>query len=254
MPELRRQVIKTTPVAILQVNPRADKRLAKIAERAMERELRDRYATMADIIKDLKDLEKVSLDDNFRLTPEPEPIVPAPPGPLSSELIGYCLAAVAIVTVLVLASDHDGFGQWLYAGNLDPTYKIGRTDFTNVSKFSGDSGKGLLIEPDAKIVVGGLSSWSGRRNFAIARYHPDGSLDGNFGSGGKFVTDLGSDAEAADIALHPYGTTPKAVLTTARRLIPRRATASARTEWPIPTSSADTRYGPWRFTPTTRSW
>jgi hypothetical protein len=42
------------PEPILKVNPKASKELAAIAEWAMARELRDRYATMADVLSDLE--------------------------------------------------------------------------------------------------------------------------------------------------------------------------------------------------------
>jgi len=42
-----------SPEPILSVNPKADRLLTRIAEGAMARELRDRYATMADVLADL---------------------------------------------------------------------------------------------------------------------------------------------------------------------------------------------------------
>ncbi len=46
------------PEPILKVNPKASKELAAIAEWAMARELRDRYATMADVLSDLERVAK----------------------------------------------------------------------------------------------------------------------------------------------------------------------------------------------------
>ena len=45
-------------VLIQLVNPRAHRGLARIAEGAMARELRDRYATMTDVIADLDRVAK----------------------------------------------------------------------------------------------------------------------------------------------------------------------------------------------------
>lgn len=49
-----------------------------------------------------------------------------------------------------------------------------------------DEADGLLIQPDGKIVAVG---WT-RFDFAMARYHPDGSLDHGFGNQGRVVTDF----------------------------------------------------------------
>jgi DNA-binding beta-propeller fold protein YncE len=52
--EVRRQIIAGPPAAIAWLNPKADARLAAVAEGAMGRELRDRYADMGDVVADLK--------------------------------------------------------------------------------------------------------------------------------------------------------------------------------------------------------
>ena len=52
--EVRRQIIAGPPKAIRFLNPKADEGLAGVAEGAMGRELRDRYADMDDIVADLK--------------------------------------------------------------------------------------------------------------------------------------------------------------------------------------------------------
>ena len=44
----------------------------------------------------------------------------------------------------------------------------------------------VAVQPDGKIV--GVGLWNG--DLALARYNPDGSLDANFGSGGKVLTDF----------------------------------------------------------------
>jgi len=52
--EIRRQILAQPPQAITTVNPRADRALASVAEGAMGRELRDRYADMSDVLADLQ--------------------------------------------------------------------------------------------------------------------------------------------------------------------------------------------------------
>jgi uncharacterized delta-60 repeat protein len=57
---------------------------------------------------------------------------------------------------------------------------------------------------DSKIVLAGavIGNW----DFALARYHPNGSLDTSFGSGGKVTTNLGLFQESvADVVIQPDG-------------------------------------------------
>src|SRR3982750_592269 len=51
--ELLRQITTTPPEPLRAVQPGADPGLARIAEWAMARQLRDRYAQMADVVTDL---------------------------------------------------------------------------------------------------------------------------------------------------------------------------------------------------------
>ena len=48
----------------------------------------------------------------------------------------------------------------------------------------------LVIQPDGKIVVAGLSSTGSIDQFALARYDVNGVLDNTFGSGGIVVTNI----------------------------------------------------------------
>jgi uncharacterized delta-60 repeat protein len=77
-------------------------------------------------------------------------------------------------------------------GTLDTSFSNDgktRTDFT-----SGlDVGGGVGLEPDGKIVVGGLAN---SVMFALARYNVDGTLDGSFGAGGKVTTQFSEGPSA----------------------------------------------------------
>jgi uncharacterized delta-60 repeat protein len=77
-------------------------------------------------------------------------------------------------------------------GTLDPGFGTGgkvTTDFG--SPF--DQAFGVAIQADGKIVAAG----SDLGDFALARYNPDGSADGTFGTGGKVTTDFGGQVEQA---------------------------------------------------------
>ena len=64
----------------------------------------------------------------------------------------------------------------------------------------------VAIQPDGKIVAAGLiRKKNGDRDFALARYTPDGSLDNSFSGDGKLTTDFGGDDRAAAVAIRPDG-------------------------------------------------
>ena len=85
-------------------------------------------------------------------------------------------------------------------GTVDPSFgSSGRvtTAFGPLNEIVAEVG----IQADGKLVATGYSD-SGVINrpdqdFALARYNPDGSLDGSFGSGGTVVTDFGLTNEIA---------------------------------------------------------
>src|SRR5262245_51718892 len=93
-------------------------------------------------------------------------------------------AATALVTLMlawpsphtVLAAD----------GDLDAT-------FDGDGKVTTDSGGqdrafAVAVQPDGKIVVAGNSQPAGGRQFGLARYNVDGSLDTSFGGTGLVQT------------------------------------------------------------------
>ena len=86
----------------------------------------------------------------------------------------------------------------LAIGDLDPTFGDGGKVFTNRFVNSVDRNEEarsvFAIQADGKIVVGGWTQNSTNTNndFALRRYNMDGSLDMNFGAGGKVTTAFGS--------------------------------------------------------------
>jgi uncharacterized delta-60 repeat protein len=71
------------------------------------------------------------------------------------------------------------------------------TDFAGGS----DAAWAVAIQPDGKIVAAGVADG----DFALARYHADGSLDLRFGIGGKITVDLGGDDKVNALAFQPDG-------------------------------------------------
>jgi uncharacterized delta-60 repeat protein len=86
-------------------------------------------------------------------------------------------------------------------GSLDLSFGVqGKT----TTDFGGapDSARSVLVQPDGKILVGGLAD-PGR--FGLVRYTPDGSLDPSFGVDGVVTTEFGEYASLSGLGLHSDG-------------------------------------------------
>jgi uncharacterized delta-60 repeat protein len=81
-------------------------------------------------------------------------------------------------------------------GSLDATFGTGGRVTTDIGTL--EHAESVKIQSDGKIVVAGYTFVGPGADFVLVRYNSDGSLDGSFGSGGKVVTDLGSDGDQAD--------------------------------------------------------
>jgi uncharacterized delta-60 repeat protein len=91
-------------------------------------------------------------------------------------------------------------------GKLDDSFGTkGRvtTDFPGLAAVPS----AVVVQPDGKILVAGgaypLFVFAG--NFKLARYNPDGTLDGGFGNGGIVTTNFGHGSYAFGLALQPDG-------------------------------------------------
>ncbi len=102
----------------------------------------------------------------------------------------------------LISGDLDfGLARYHPDGTLDPTFgnqgKV-NTDFGGLERIYA-----LLLQVDGKIVAGGMTTYRGREVSALARYHPDGSLDLSFGVGGKMTSDFGTSSQIRALLLHP---------------------------------------------------
>jgi uncharacterized delta-60 repeat protein len=87
-------------------------------------------------------------------------------------------------------------------GTLDPGFGAGGRVITDMG--GHDMVPMLAIQPDGKIVAAGSIGPIGSNDFGLARYHPDGTLDGTFGIGGRVSTDFaGLDDGAQAVVLQP---------------------------------------------------
>jgi uncharacterized delta-60 repeat protein len=77
-------------------------------------------------------------------------------------------------------------------GTLDPSFGTGGKVITAVGPGTRrDRAHDVAVLADGKILVAGFADMgpgAGRRNFMLARYNPNGTLDGSFGSGGIVLT------------------------------------------------------------------
>jgi len=87
-------------------------------------------------------------------------------------------------------------------GDLDPSFSADGRVTTDLAG-GDDRGFGVAIQADGKIVVAGSSG--SPRDFALARYNPDGSLDTSFDVDGRVTTDFGGDDSGAAVAIQSDG-------------------------------------------------
>jgi uncharacterized delta-60 repeat protein len=83
-------------------------------------------------------------------------------------------------------------------GSLDMGFDSDGKVTTNFA--SGDQARDVAIQPDGKIVAAGLACgfcFPEARDFGVARYNADGSLDTTFSGDGKVTTDFGFANELA---------------------------------------------------------
>ena len=90
-------------------------------------------------------------------------------------------------------------------GSLDSTFGINGKQLTPIG--IEDRARAVAIQGDGKIVLAGYASdVTTLEDFALARYHPNGSLDSTFGSNGKVTTDFNSDHDRGHaIVIQPDG-------------------------------------------------
>jgi uncharacterized delta-60 repeat protein len=86
--------------------------------------------------------------------------------------------------------------------SLDAGFGEGGVVYTNFPSSPGDGALDITLQQDGKIIAAGATSLG---DFALARYHPDGSLDEGFGDAGLVTTDFGAGEGAVAVALQPDG-------------------------------------------------
>ena len=113
--------------------------------------------------------------------------------------------------IVAVGASGGGFALARYQpdGTLDTTFG---NDGLVITDFGGDTAGSAAFaavrQPNGKIVAAGFAiARLGFEmfDFALARYHPDGTLDTTFGGDGLVTTDFGERDEAFAVALQPDG-------------------------------------------------
>jgi uncharacterized delta-60 repeat protein len=93
-------------------------------------------------------------------------------------------------------------------GALDPTFGTAGRAITDLGTW-WDESKGVVLQPDGKIVVAGYSGYQqGAQElygFAVVRYTTNGALDTTFNGTGKAFFPFGAGTLATSVALQPDG-------------------------------------------------
>ena len=94
--------------------------------------------------------------------------------------------------------------RFLSNGTLDTTFGTNGIAILSLGGYSAYA-NGMALQPDGKIVVAGsfTATSSGNSDAVVARFLADGSLDTNFGTGGKSLLDIYEDDVAYKVAMGP---------------------------------------------------
>jgi uncharacterized delta-60 repeat protein len=87
-------------------------------------------------------------------------------------------------------------------GTLDNSFGDGGKVIIWFNTYTRDIANSIMLQPDGKIVVGGMSGEIFfYNNFALARFNNDGTLDNNFGFNGKVTTKFTDNDASTDMLL-----------------------------------------------------
>jgi uncharacterized delta-60 repeat protein len=88
-------------------------------------------------------------------------------------------------------TDNDyGIVRYLSDGKLDTSWGTGGIVQTNVG-LTHDNIRGLLVQPDDRVLAVGLARTGAFNDFGFARYLPNGQLDTSFDQDGRLVVPIG---------------------------------------------------------------
>ncbi|HEV8718142.1 MAG TPA: hypothetical protein VGX03_35665 [Candidatus Binatia bacterium] len=118
------------------------------------------------------------------------------------KIVIHALALQSDGKIAVAGASEGSFALVRYNsdGSLDASFGTGGKVTTPIGDGSAVA-YALTLRADGKIVVAGITFNDHDFGFAVVCYNPNGSLDTNFGTGGKVVTAIGVRSDEA----HPFG-------------------------------------------------
>jgi uncharacterized delta-60 repeat protein len=129
----------------------------------------------------------------------------------TSSNLGYAIVIQADGRIVVAGYSDNGtdydfaLARYHADGTLDSSFSA---DGKLVLDFNStdDEGYAIALQADQKIVVAGSAGTFGGADFALARFHPDGSPDNTFSTDGRLTTAFGSgESFAHSVAIQPDG-------------------------------------------------
>ena len=96
-------------------------------------------------------------------------------------------STAGITGLLVFAQLAWSGAAWAQSGALDTSFGSGGKVTTDFAR-KADLVQGVVVQADGKIVAAGWATVGGAYRFGLARYLTNGTLDPNFGTGGKVTT------------------------------------------------------------------
>ncbi|MGH3086461.1 MAG: delta-60 repeat domain-containing protein, partial [Rubrobacteraceae bacterium] len=162
------------------------------------------------------------------------------------------MSRLMVMAVMVLAMMAAASPAWAAEGDPDTSFSGDGKTTTPVGVGGFEEGaRDVALQPDGKMVAAGSAIGVGTgMDFALARYDADGELDPSFGTGGKVLTDMGSQGRDEEVRAVAVQTDGKIVVAgiTGRFSVPPNATDIAVARY-NPNGSLDTSFsGDGKFT------
>ena len=129
------------------------------------------------------------------------------PGNSSAQAVAVQPDGKVVVAGFASNGDNDDFAVVRYNrdGQLDTEFN-GTGIVTTAIGSRDDAAFAIALQPDRKFVVAGQTSDGTKSSVAAVRYNPDGSLDTDFGNGGKIViSTIAGTAVARSVAIDSIG-------------------------------------------------